>query len=92
MGPSERKNGWQVSLAMGETSPYATQHLLHRARWDCDGVRDELRAYVSEVLATPEALVVIDETGFLTARTATSGSVFVALQYSVHQICVRAEG
>lgn len=39
-----RKNGWQVAEAMGEVTPYAVQHLIDRARWDCDGVRDELRA------------------------------------------------
>jgi SRSO17 transposase len=43
MGPVERKNGWQVAEAIGEATPYAMQHLLDRARWDCDGVRDELR-------------------------------------------------
>jgi len=26
------------------------QHLLDRARWDPDGVRDELRSYVIETL------------------------------------------
>lgn len=54
---------------VGETSPYAMQHLLDRARWDCDGwdcdgVRDELRASVQETLASPNAVLVIDETGF----------------------------
>lgn len=40
------------------------QHALDRAKWDCDGVRDELYAYVQETLATSQAVVVIDETGF----------------------------
>ena len=40
----ERKNAWQVAEEMGEVTPYAIQHLLDRAKWDCDGVRDELRA------------------------------------------------
>jgi SRSO17 transposase len=39
----ERKNGWQVAEELGEDTPYAMQHLLDRARWDCDGVRDALR-------------------------------------------------
>ncbi len=39
-----RKNGWQVAEAIEEATPYAVQHLLARAKWDCDGVRDELKA------------------------------------------------
>jgi SRSO17 transposase len=41
------------------------QHLLGRAVWDHDGVRDDLRAYVVEHLGDPEAVLVIDETGDL---------------------------
>jgi SRSO17 transposase len=50
---------------MGEAAPYAIQHVLDRAKWDCDGVRDELHAYVREALSSPGAVLVIDETGFL---------------------------
>jgi hypothetical protein len=39
MSPGERKNGWQVAEEVGETTPYAMQHLLDRAKWDCDGAR-----------------------------------------------------
>jgi SRSO17 transposase len=63
----------------GETTPYALQHLLDRAGWDCDGVRDELRAYIQEVLASPNAIVVIDETGFLKKGCKSVG---VQRQYS----------
>lgn len=79
MGMVKRKNGWQVAEAVGEATPYAIQHLLDRATWDCDGIRDALRAYVSEKLSTPEAIVVIDETGFLKKG---SKSVGVQRQYS----------
>jgi SRSO17 transposase len=61
----ERKNGWQVAEEVGQATPYAMQHLLDRAKWDCDGVRDALRAYIWETLADPSAVLVIDETGFL---------------------------
>jgi SRSO17 transposase len=61
----ERKNGWQVAEEVGQATPYAMQHLLDRAKWDCDGVRDALRAYIWETLADPRAVLVIDETGFL---------------------------
>ena len=49
------------------------QHLLGRAVWDDDGVRDDLRAYVVEHLGDPEAVLVIDETGDLKKGTATVG-------------------
>jgi hypothetical protein len=65
MSDVSRKNGWQVAEEVGEATPYAIQHLLDRARWDDDGVRDALRAYIWETLAVPGAVLVIDETGFL---------------------------
>ena len=75
----ERKNGWQMAEAMGEVTPYAMQHLLDRAKWDCDGARDPLRAYVVETLAAPNAVLVVDETGFLKKGTKSVG---VQRQYS----------
>ena len=41
------------------------QHLLARAVWDADAVRDDVRAYVVEHLGDPEAVLVVDETGDL---------------------------
>lgn len=79
MSPVERKNGWQVAEEIGEATPYAMQHLLDRAKWDCDGVGEELRAYALETLATPNAVVVIDETGFLKKGRKSVG---VQRQYS----------
>lgn len=75
----ERKNGWQVAEAVGAVTPYAMQHLLNRAKWDCNGVRDALRAYIVETLATPNAVLVVDETGFLKKGTQSVG---VQRQYS----------
>lgn len=60
MSGASRKNGWQVAEEAGETSPYGMQHLLDRAKWDCDGVQDALRTYVWEALAEPNAVLVID--------------------------------
>jgi len=57
----------------------ALEHLLDQAKWDDDGIRDELRVYLSEVLTSPEALLVIDETDFLKKG---SKSVGVQRQYS----------
>jgi SRSO17 transposase len=39
------------------------QHLLARASWDTDGVRDDLRDYVTGHLGDTDAVLVIDETG-----------------------------
>jgi SRSO17 transposase len=79
MSPVERKNGWQVAEEVGQTTPYAMQHLLDRAKWDCDGVRDALCAYIWETLADPNPVLVIDETGFLKKG---DKSVGVQRQYS----------
>ncbi len=61
----ERKNGWQLAEWMGESAPYAVQHLLDRARWDADAARDRVRDYVLEELSSPDAVLIADETGFL---------------------------
>ncbi len=79
LSPVERKNGWQVAEEAGEATPYAMQHLLDRAKWDPDGVRDELRSYVIETLGEEAAVLVMDETGFLKKG---SKSVGVQRQYS----------
>lgn len=50
-----------------------------RALWDADALRDEVRTYITDYLATPDAVVVIDETGFLKKGTQSVG---VARQYS----------
>jgi SRSO17 transposase len=77
--PVERKNGWQVAEATGHAVPYSIQHLLDRARWDADAVRDEARDYALEYLADPDAVLAADETGFLKKGT---HSVGVSRQYS----------
>jgi hypothetical protein len=57
------KIGGKCRTAVGAVTPYALQHLLDRAKWDCDEVRDVLRVYVWETLASPDTVLVIDETG-----------------------------
>jgi SRSO17 transposase len=61
----ERKNSWQLAEQAGEPGPYQFQHLLGRAVWEAEEVRDDLQAYVREHLADPEAVLIVDETGFL---------------------------
>jgi SRSO17 transposase len=79
LSPIERKNGWQLAEQAGETTPDGMQHLLARADWDADQVRDDLRAYVVEHLGDERAVLVVDETGFLKKGTKSVG---VQRQYS----------
>jgi SRSO17 transposase len=60
-----RKNCWTIAEHAGNPGPDGMQHLLARAVWDHDGVRDDLRDYLVEHLGDPEAVLVIDETGDL---------------------------
>jgi SRSO17 transposase len=53
--------------------------LLNNALWDADAVRDDLRDYVVEHLGEEEAVLVVDETGFLKKG---NKSVGVKRQYS----------
>ena len=79
LSPVERKNGWQIAEINGETTPYGVQHLLGRAQWDADALRDDLRPYVVEHLGASQAVLVVDETGFLKKGQHSAG---VARQYS----------
>src|SRR5919112_6078594 len=65
LSEAERKNSWQLAEVAGNATPYGIQHLLGRANWDADAVRDELRSYVVERLADDESVLVVDETGFI---------------------------
>ena len=65
LNPVERKHGWQLATQAGQETSYATQHLLGRAVWSADEVRDALRAYVVAHLGEADGVLVIDETGFL---------------------------
>jgi SRSO17 transposase len=79
LSPAERKNGWQLAEITGARNPYGVQHLLGRAVWEPDSLRDQLRTYVTDYLADDQAIGVIDETGFLKKGRHSAG---VARQYS----------
>jgi len=66
-------NCWTIAEHAGDSSPDGMQHLLARAKWDADGVRDDVRGYVVEHLGDPGAVLVVDETGDLKKGTATAG-------------------
>lgn len=68
-----RKNCWTIAEHAGDATPHGLQHLLARAKWDADAVRDDLRAYVVDHLADDQAVLVVDETGDLKKGTRTVG-------------------
>jgi SRSO17 transposase len=76
----ERKNGWQLAEAIGDTDPQGVQRLLRAARWDTEGVRDDLRDYVFAHLGDgASGVLIVDETGFLKKGSKSCG---VARQYT----------
>src|SRR3954471_16287440 len=77
--PVERKNGWQLAENAGDRTPDGMQDFLARVRWDADQVRDDLRGYVVTQLGDADAVLVMDETGFLKKGTKSAG---VHRQYS----------
>jgi len=79
LSPVERKNGWQIAEQIGERTPFGVQRLLSTAQWDAEVVRDDLRQYILEHLQTPQAVLILDETGFLKKGTQSAG---VQRQYS----------
>lgn len=79
LSDAERKNGWQLAEEAGDPTPYGVQHLLGRADWDADKVRDDLIDYAHGHLADPRGVMIVDETGFLKKGTKSAG---VQRQYS----------
>ncbi|MBA2560187.1 MAG: IS701 family transposase [Propionibacteriales bacterium] len=59
----DRKNCWTIAEHRGQATPDGLQHLLARAKWDADAVRDDLRGYVVDHFGDREAILVVDETG-----------------------------
>jgi SRSO17 transposase len=73
LAPLPRKNCWTIAEHAGDATPDGMQHLLARARWDVDGVRDEVRRFAVEHLGDPQAVLVADETGDLKKGSLTPG-------------------
>ena len=79
LGPAERKNGWQISEALGKKTPYKMQQFINRGRYKSDEIRDELIGYVSEKLGEADGTIVMDDTGFIKKGKKSCG---VQRQYS----------
>lgn len=79
LGEERRKTGWMRAEAAGDPGPWRQQAILGHGHWDADALRDIVRDYAVETLADPEAVLVIDETGFLKQGHASCG---VARQYT----------
>ncbi len=73
LGPERRKTGWMRAEAAGDPGPWRQQAVLGRSHWEADALRDLVRDYVVETLAAPDAVLVIDETGFLKQGNASCG-------------------
>ena len=78
-GDERRKTGWMRAEAAGDPGPWRQQAVLGRGRWDADALRDIVREYTLETLSDADAVLVIDETGFLKQGKASCG---VARQYT----------
>ena len=79
LGSEPRKTGWRRAEAAGDPGPWRQQAILGRGPWDADALRDIVRDYALETLADADAVLVLDETGFLKKGDASCG---VARQYT----------
>ncbi len=79
LGDERRKTGWMRAEAAGDSGPWRQQAILGRGRWDAEALRDIVRGYVVETLGADDAVLVIDETGFLKQGKASCG---VGRQYT----------
>src|ERR1035437_4579563 len=79
LGGERRKTGWTRAEAAGDPGPWRQQAILGRGWWDADALRDIVCEYALETLADQDAVLVLDETGFLKQGKASCG---VTRQYT----------
>src|SRR3954471_20800663 len=78
LGPVERKNGWQLAEAIGDARPWRTQRVLSHVLWDEEAARDLCREHAVGRLGAEDAVLVVDESGFVKEGRPPAG---VARQY-----------
>ncbi|MEQ4717996.1 transposase [Nonomuraea sp. B19D2] len=69
----ERKNGWSLAEFAGEGTPDGMQRLFNAAKWDVDGVRDDIGTYLMEYLGEADGILVGDDTGFAKQGSCSAG-------------------
>jgi SRSO17 transposase len=79
IAPLQRKNGWTLAEEAGHAGPDRIHRLLNRIEWDADEILDDVRDYVVEHLGDREAVLIVDDTGFLKKGIRSAG---VQRQYS----------
>lgn len=79
LGDERGKTGWMRAEAAGDPGAWRQQAILGRGRWNADNLRDIVRDYALEALADDDAVLVLDETGFLKQGRSSCG---VGRQYS----------
>ncbi|MFB9675457.1 transposase [Streptosporangium vulgare] len=60
----ERKTGWSLAEYAGEATPGGMQRLLTTAKWDVDGVHDDIRTHVIDHLGATDGVLIGDDTCF----------------------------
>ena len=73
MQQTDRRNAENLAEAISGATPRALQRFLTEAPWDAAAVVDDLQAYVAERLSAPDAVFVLDETGFPKQGTKSVG-------------------
>src|ERR1700693_6051306 len=79
IGDEQRPTGWRAAEPAADPGTWRQQAILGRRDCDADALRDIVRDYVIENLTDDDAVLVIDETGFLKQGKASCG---VARQYT----------
>ena len=49
----DRKNCWTIAEHRGNVTPDGLKHLLSRAKWNADAVRDDVREYIVDAFGDP---------------------------------------
>ena len=81
---ASRKNGWQLSEIVGESTPYKLQQHIYRGRYSADKMRDITREYAVENLGEKDGVKVADDTGFIKQGEKSCG---VQRQWSSFKTC-----